>query len=126
MADRGEQAVDRGLGLPRIAPELGCLGKRLDRGGIRSEWIDLSAIQERQDSVERWEAAVYAFGQLGIDVHERRVGFPSGKRLALEPENDARLVRGIRDVPVAGEHGPPADAKIPPRTAPPLLTLPGR
>ena len=112
MADRGGQAVDRRLGLPRIAPELGCVGSRLDRRGIRSERINLSAIQQRQDPRERREAAVDAFGQLGVDVQERRIGFPSAEDRGLEPQHDARLVRDVREVTVAGEYGTVADQQV--------------
>src|SRR5207245_203908 len=55
---------------------------------------------------------VDAFGQLGIDVQIRHVGIPSAEYHALQPQNDARLVRDIRDVPVAGERGPVADQQV--------------
>src|SRR5258708_6189574 len=76
------------------------------------EWIDLPAIQQWQNLRKRRKAVVDALRQLGVDVQIGYIGLPSGERLALEPQNYARLVREVRQVPVAGEHGPVADQQV--------------
>src|SRR5258708_21751253 len=76
------------------------------------EWIDLPAIQQWQNLRKRRKAVVAGLRQLGVDVQIGYIGLPSGERLALEPQNYARLVREVRQVPVAGEHGPVADQQV--------------
>src|SRR5207253_7375914 len=97
----GGGTVDGRLYLVGIALELSSIKLRLHRGRVRTERVDRSAVQERQDRAQGGVTAVDMLGEVGLDVQQGCVVVPAHHRASHTADRTPE-VRDVRAVAVAG------------------------